>query len=461
MIKFRCLLVFVFAALNNQQGLACFILFLSDGQRVLVGNHEDWFAKDAAIRIHSRMPGKYGAITFTFLSEGWPQGGMNERGLFFDAARTPLQEIEFSSDQKQYAGYIWQAVLDKCATVGEALNFLSQYQLPDLAESHVMLADSAGNAVVVGIDRGKVSVKRFKRNYLMQSNFSPWNPEACWRFEKAQQHLSIYPASSLDNMRNILEQTHQDSMTVYSNIYDLRNKTIYTYNKRNFSNPIVTSLPDLFRYGNCIQSLDAVNATDWNWNKCLTERPAFYRLTGKIIDRNNGHPLSYVNVGLFEQNIGTLSDPDGSFELEVPSKLYNDSVIFSSMGFDRMKVAVSEMKDTASVIKLNSSSIILKEVTVSAKRKLNKRSRLGWMGGDDGALPFDTIQGGGAIAILVESPTVPVFVEKLQVRLMYNSKDTLKLRFHLYAYDSVRQLPGRELLSKEIILKENKRFGWL
>ena len=44
---------------------------------------------------------------------------------------------------------------------------------------------------------------------------------------------------------------------------------------------------------------------------------------------------------------------------------------------------------------------------------------------------------------------------------MYNSKDTLMLRLHFYQYDSIRQLPGDELLSHEIILKETKHFGWL
>jgi len=68
---------------------ACFILFLTDGQRVVVGNHEDWFAKDAAIKINRPTPGNYGSIIFTFRSEGWAQGGMNEKGLFFDGAYTP------------------------------------------------------------------------------------------------------------------------------------------------------------------------------------------------------------------------------------------------------------------------------------------------------------------------------------------------------------------------------------
>ena len=37
-------------------------------------------------------------------------------------------------------------------------------------------------------------------------------------------------------------------------------------------------------------------------------------------------------VGLFEKNIGTLSDEDGSFELIVPAG-NKDSVLFSSIGY--------------------------------------------------------------------------------------------------------------------------------
>ena len=83
------------------------------------------------------------------------------------------------------------------------------------------------------------------------------------------------------------------------------------------------------------------------------------------------------------------------------------------------------------------------------------------MGGKDGVLPLDTVMGGGAVALLVESPQAPFHIEKLQVRLMYNSKDTLKLRFHVYEYDSIKRRPGKELLTREIMLEENKKFGWL
>jgi hypothetical protein len=180
-------------------------------------------------------------------------------------------------------------------------------------------------------------------------------------------------------------------------------------------------------------------------------------LMGIVIDSKTRQPIPYANIGLMNRNVGTLSDIDGTFELVIPQEFRNDSVFFSSIGYKRKSLLASAGRKES--VSMDPAPMVLSEVVIKAK--INKRARLGWMGGKDGVLPFDTIQGGGAVALLVEAPTVPVYADKLQVRLMYNSKDTLKFRLHVYAFDSVNQVPGKELLSKEIMLSEQKRFGWL
>ena len=465
MAGFRSSLFLCFLLFCTLECTACFILFLSDGQQILVGNHEDWFAKDAAIKINPPVKGKYGSVTFTFLSEGWAQGGMNEKGLFFDAARTPMQEIHFGAGVKKFPGYIWQAMLDRCATVEEAIRFLNGYALTDLQETHVMLADATGRAVILGVQHGEVAFKQFTQSYLMQTNFNPWQPElsdepTCWRYQKAGQHLSLHPVASLENMKSILEQTHQDSLTVYSNIYDLRNKIIYTYNKRNFKKAVVIRLPDAFHHGNCMVALDSLEADSLAWQRHANARNI--TISGKVVDARTKNPIPFANIGILEKNIGTLSDPDGSFDLNVPAQFAYDSVLFSSIGFGSKKIPLPQLrKNKTGLITLDPSSTLLGEVVIKGKKLSHKIVRLGWMGGKDGILPFDTTQGGGAVALLVKAPSAPFHVEKLQVRLIYNSKDTSRLRLHFYAYDSVRKIPSRELLTKDIILKETKHFGWL
>jgi hypothetical protein len=442
---------------------ACFILFARDGNRILVANHEDWTARDAAIRIIRPAAGRYGSVIFTFSSEGWAQGGMNEKGLFFDAARTTFQEISFDAKSNP-GGYIWQMILDQAATVEEAIAILQQYTLPELSEATVMLADASGNAVLVGADNHRVAVRPVTGSTLLQTNFNQWHPALsdepkCWRYEAAVSHLAQFKEVSVENMLSILKKTHQDSLTVYSNIYDLTNKTVYTYNQRNFSHAITVRLPEFFLYGDCLMPLDSLEQDDDYWMECLSGNKNIKTIRGKVTDEH-GAPLPYVNIGISGQNIGTLSDPDGSFEISVPGLLLSDTLRFSSIGYKEQKTAINKLSDS-STIRLQSFATLLSEVTVSGKRLHSKILRLGWMGGKDGILPLDTIQGGGAVALLVEAPKTPLFVEKLQVRLMYNSKDTARLRLHFFDYDSLHDRPGEELLSKEIVLEERKRFGWL
>jgi hypothetical protein len=140
----------------------------------------------------------------------------------------------------------------------------------------------------------------------------------------------------------------------------------------------------------------------------------------------------------------------------------DSAILFSSIGYHRTneKLPQRNRPYKEHIVKLRPNSIMLNEVVVHGPQSM-KVARLGWMGGKDGILPLDTLQGGGAVAMLVEAPLSPCFVEKMQLRLMYNSKDTAVFRFHIFEYDSIQDSPGKELLNQEILLKGTKRFGWL
>jgi len=467
MRRYSTIVLLVLSLLFSYSADACFILFLKDENNILVANHEDWFADDAAIKINPPLQGRYGSVIFTFLTEGWAQGGMNEKGLFFDAAQTPYQEISFGRDKTTPKNYPWQEILDKAATVREALEMLNRYALPELSEATVMLGDATGDAAIIGVHNNEMDIRPLDERYLIQTNFNRWHPELnnepkCERYQKAEQIVSGRSDVNVATMRTILEQTHQDSLTVYSNIYDLKNKTIYTYNKRNFSDAIITNIPDIFKYGECLFSLDSLSRNHSYVDNCQPPPEKFFTVMGKVTD-DKGMPLPYANIGLYEKNVGTLSDPDGTFEITLPASSGNDSLIFSAVGYEIKKIAISGLKlsKSHSNIRLTPIAILLDEVTVSDKKLKSKIMRLGWMGGKDGILPLDTVMGGGAVALLVEAPRAPFYIEKLQLRLMYNSKDTIKFRFHVYEFDSINRKPGKDLLNREIILTEQKKFGWL
>ena len=98
---------------------------------------------------------------------------------------------------------------------------------------------------------------------------------------------------------------------------------------------------------------------------------------GKVVAKENGLPLSYVNIGVFEANIGTISDPDGSFILKIPDQLKEDTLIFSSIGYERVYYPISQIrKDKELDIVLKSGLISLDPVVVEARKKV-KSKRLG------------------------------------------------------------------------------------
>ena len=221
---------------------SCLIVVITDSEKVLVGNHEDWYARDARIVFNPAEEGKFGHVLFDFASEGYAQGGMNSEGLFFDGTATPYVPIEFP-DKIVYDGYIWKAVLEKCATVEEAIEFVKDYQLPEMEEVHILFADKSGKSVVMGAYDGQLTFHARKNNFHLLTNFNLTDPAyggevPCPRYGKALEILTTDSTATVENVRNILSQTHQEELSVYSNIYDLTNGDVYVYQLANFQSVV-------------------------------------------------------------------------------------------------------------------------------------------------------------------------------------------------------------------------------
>ena len=256
-------------------------------------------------------------------------------------------------------------------------------------------------------------------------------------------------------MLKLLQQTHQEELTVYTNIYNLKEKKITTYYKRKFDQPISTSLDRLFERGKCSYlisdwSEEAVNCA--NFNHQIT-------LSGTLLNEDS-LPLSFATVNVTGTSQGIVADGDGTYSLSISRELINDSITFSYLGYQPITIPIVEAAKEDTLV-MFPSSVLLEEVVVE-KNSYRKRKRLGYMKGDDGIIPLDVRNGGGEVAILLQAPTAGFYVDEVHFRLMYNSKDTLKFRLHLYSYDSTSNTPGKELLSKNIVLQKNeKRFGWV
>jgi outer membrane cobalamin receptor len=95
-------------------------------------------------------------------------------------------------------------------------------------------------------------------------------------------------------------------------------------------------------------------------------------IKGTILDAKSSDPLPFVNIGVKDQHLGTYSDNDGSYHLELSKGTY--IIFFSFVGYDRLeKEVVSDGKnDLILNITLNPTSQELNTVVVSGSKYAQK-----------------------------------------------------------------------------------------
>jgi hypothetical protein len=88
--------------------------------------------------------------------------------------------------------------------------------------------------------------------------------------------------------------------------------------------------------------------------------------SGKIVDSKTKAAISYVTVGLQKENIGINADESGRFKLSSVKAFTNDTLIFSCVGYETIKIAIDNWK-ADSTIELKAKEKLLKEVVVKNK----------------------------------------------------------------------------------------------
>jgi len=242
---------------------ACLILFITDGKTVLVANHEDWYARDSEVTFIPAEGKKFGMLYFDFTSEKTAQGGMNTAGLFFDGTRTPFAPYEENQSKEDCKCYIWTKILAECASVDQALDFVEKYKIPEIEDVHILFADKKGNSAVVGVYGGKLQIHRRAGNHQLLTNFNLTDPSygdepPCQRFATAQKMLGSDSSATVKNLEKILSTTHQNDLTVYSNIYNLASGEVYVYNRADFTRKVKFNLAAELKKGRHVVSIPSL-----------------------------------------------------------------------------------------------------------------------------------------------------------------------------------------------------------
>ena len=238
------LLLFVFLFAGTALLLSCTIFYMAKNNMVLSGNNEDWSDPNTYMTFYPSENGKLGWVKFGF-QNGFPQGGMNESGLFWDAASTPYLAMPYSEENKEkYNGVLMQKVIEECSTTQEAVAVFEEYYCDDLYNAQYLIGDSTGTSIIVEGDEIFGSIEDFQvMTNFCQSQYEPGN-YPCWRYDTAAEMLQNSDEISEYLFGSILSETHQEGNypTQYSNIYDNKNRLIYLFYYHNYEEYITIDL---------------------------------------------------------------------------------------------------------------------------------------------------------------------------------------------------------------------------
>ncbi len=233
----------------------CTIFSAADKDIALGGNNEDfvdpytclWYVSPEGGMVGERefAGGQYGRVYFGYKRDPlFMQGGMNEKGLFFDYTACPYLEITRTVGKPVFEGDLMDPAMAECATVEEALAYLDQYHWTAMERACLILSDASGASAILEGD--EILYKQGR--YQVLTNFYQSKTTAkeigCTRFQIATEMLQAEAEISVDLFRRVLSAVRQEgrAQTVYSNIYDLKRQLVYLYHFHDFEHVIEIDL---------------------------------------------------------------------------------------------------------------------------------------------------------------------------------------------------------------------------
>ncbi|MFN7494673.1 MAG: serine hydrolase [Cyclobacteriaceae bacterium] len=189
---------------------------------------------------------------------------------------------------------------------------------------------------------------------------------------------------------------------------------------------------------------------------------------GKILNQTDKKPIAYANVGIPNTGIGTISNEDGSFSLQLSKLNLKDTLRFSGIGFSKRAIPIQSLLDKEVIVYLKEQVTQLNEVIVQAKKEKNKTFVLGNRKSRGGTLETDTVYAGSATALLIENKnpiqkglSFPVYLQSASIRIFRNNLPSFKMRVRLYSVDPLTKGPGEDFLNKSVVVESTMRNGWL
>lgn len=181
-------------------------------------------------------------------------------------------------------------------------------------------------------------------------------------------------------------------------------------------------------------------------------------MSGQIIDSETKKPIEFVNIGVLNKNLGTVSDLQGKFNFNASKEFVKDSITISHINYYSVKIPIIKSKNHIVFLKPRTNE--LSEIILTNRKKSSRKigvktyNPLLWLGGI--SKNNDIIENSQRINI--PSKTVRVKFVNIYLRRGFESDSTyVRINFYKNSNDE----PGDKIIFQNIIQKKKIETGWL
>ncbi len=262
------LLTMIFIFSSNSIG--CSIIKITKNGITVVGNNEDQMNPNTRIWFEPGKKGIYGVVYVGF-DNLYPQGAMNEVGLFFDACTQSFRPVLNTNGKLKISALeLEKKIMQECITVNEVKDLISRYNIDFWASAVLRFVDKTGKYLYVDGD----SLIIGEKDYFVQTNVRPYENKKCWRFEKATRLLQNSYNADINYCKSIMDSIHQEKKsggTIYTTIYDLNSGKVYLYYFYNYNNVITFDLKEELKKGHRVLNMSDLFPNNAVGQKYYTE----------------------------------------------------------------------------------------------------------------------------------------------------------------------------------------------
>lgn len=178
---------------------------------------------------------------------------------------------------------------------------------------------------------------------------------------------------------------------------------------------------------------------------------------GRVVDVKTTNAVPFVNIGVLHKSIGTVSNEDGFFNIDLAGAIVTDTVKFSCIGYDDLIFSVEDLRRRTTPVPLKQKQTQL--ATVVVKPQYLKSMELGVHTETDivtGGFTSNDL-GSELATVLQYNKKKPAFLKKVFISVAESSYDSLLFRVNVYAIKN--GLPDNNILPEAVYIKSAIKNG--